>query len=159
MSKYCSNVRYQKTVNSYESRVLEKAAEIIAKQFLRGDICSSVSATKEYLSYKMGSYEREIFAVLLLDSQNRLLGYRELFHGTIDTASVYPREVVKLALRENAAALIFAHNHPSGVSEASTSDKQITSRLKEALSLIDVRVLDHVIVGENCFSFAEKGLL
>ncbi|HCG6498399.1 TPA: DNA repair protein RadC [Vibrio parahaemolyticus] len=159
MSKYNSNVQYQKTVNSYESGILEKAAKIIAKQFLRGDICGSVTATKEYLSYKMGSYEREVFAVLLLDNQNQLLGYRELFYGTIDAASVYPREVIKLALRENAAALIFAHNHPSGVSEASNSDKQITSRLKDVLSLVDIRVLDHVIVGKDCFSFAEKGLL
>lgn len=150
---------YPKIKNLSEHQVLEQAAKIIADKYLRGNVFTSPQATKEYLTYKLGNYDREVFAVLLLDNQNRLIEFHELFFGTIDAASVYPREVVKLALRENAAAVIFAHNHPSGISEPSQADKQITSRLKDALSVIDIRVLDHFIVGETCISFAEKGLI
>lgn len=105
----------------------------------------------------LGNYDREVFALLLLDNQHRLIEFNELFYGTIDSASVYPREVVKLALERNAAAVIFAHNHPSGDATPSQADKRITSRLKDALALIDVRVLDHFVVGETCVSFAERG--
>jgi DNA repair protein RadC len=100
-----------------------------------------------------------VFAVMLLDSQHQLIDYQELFFGTVNAASVYPREVVKAVLQENAAAVIFAHNHPSGVGEPSIADKQITKRLQDALGLIDVTVLDHVIIGESCYSFAENNLL
>ena len=110
-------------------------------------------------TYKLAPYEREVFCVLLLDSQHRLIEYRELFFGTIDATAVYPREVVKLVLEHNAAAVIFAHNHPSGVAEPSTADKNITQKLTTALAVIDVRVLDHIVVGETQVSFAERGLI
>jgi DNA repair protein RadC len=106
-------------------------------------------------------YPHEVFACLLLDNRHRVIAFRELFRGTIDGASVYPREVIKTALANNAAAVIFAHNHPSGLSEPSEADRLITLRLKQALDLIDIRVLDHFIVGDgdNAYSFAENGLL
>lgn len=141
------------------NQVLEKAAEIVANRYLRGDVFTNPQATKDFLQYKMASYEREVFAVLLLDNQHRLIEYKELFFGTIDAASVYPREVVKEAFNSNAAAVIFAHNHPSGIAEPSNADKQITRKLKDALALIDVRVLDHFVVGDTCISFAERGYL
>ncbi|GIA88948.1 DNA repair protein RadC [Vibrio cholerae] len=96
---------------------------------------------------------------MFLDNQHRLIAFEELFFGTIDSASVYPREVLKAALKVNAAALIFAHNHPSGDATPSQADKQITQRLKEALALVDIRVLDHIVVGDSAISFAERGLL
>ncbi|MHA2937990.1 RadC family protein [Vibrio sp. RC27] len=139
--------------------ILEKAADILANKYLRGDTYSNPQAVKDFLTYKIGGHEREVFAVMLLDNQNRLIDIQELFYGTIDSASVYPREVVKLALERNAAAVIFAHNHPSGVSEPSQSDRRITERLTQALSLVDIRVLDHLIIGETCVSFAERGML
>jgi|TARA_B110000908_G_C9859843_1_gene273602 DNA repair protein RadC len=106
----------------------------------------------------MRDYQREVFSVLLLDSRNHLLGYHELFHGTIDVTSVHPREVVKLALQNNAAAVIVAHNHPSGVSEPSNADIAITHRLKAALGLMDIRLLDHFIVGRgDITSLANQG--
>ncbi|PSV07885.1 hypothetical protein C0W96_01125 [Photobacterium kishitanii] len=141
------------------NQVLEKAAEIVANRYLRGDVFTNPQATKDFLQYKMAGYEREVFAVLLLDNQHRLIEYKELFFGTIDAASVYPRGVVKVAFNCNAAAVIFAHNHPSGIAEPSNADKQITQKLRDALSLIDIRVLDHFVVGETCISFAERGYL
>lgn len=140
-------------------QVLEKAAEILAGQFNRAGCFNSPDITKQYLAFKLGSHEREVFAVLLLDTQHRLIAYKEVFYGTIDAASVYPREIVKLALAENAAAVILAHNHPSGISDPSHADKLITRKLVDALALVDVRVLDHIVVGENSVSFAELGLL
>jgi DNA repair protein RadC len=139
--------------------VLSKAADIIGKKLNRHSVFTCPQATKDYLTYKLAPYEREVFCVLLLDSQHRLIEYRELFYGTIDATAVYPREVVKLVLEHNAAAVIFAHNHPSGVAEPSTADKHITEKLKSALALIDVRVLDHIVVGETLVSFAERGLI
>ena len=150
---------YTTSLNIKENKVLEQAAEIIAKKFLRGDVFSNPNAVKDFLTYKMADYEREVFAVLLLDNQHRLIEFHELFFGTINAANVYPREVLKLVLDNNASAVIFAHNHPSGVPEPSDADKQITATLKDALELIDVRVLDHFVVGGSCLSFAEKGLL
>ena len=140
-------------------QVLEKAAEIMANRYLRGDVFTNPQATKDFLQYKMAGYEREVFAVLLLDNQHRLIEYQELFFGTIDAASVYPREVVKVVFSCNAAAVIFAHNHPSGIAEPSNADKHITQKLRDALALIDIRVLDHFVVGESCVSFAERGYL
>lgn len=113
-----------------------------------------------YLIAKLGGFEHEVFSALFLDAKHRLIQYVEMFRGTIDSASVYPREVVKEALRLNAAAVIFAHNHPSGNPEPSQADKVLTQRLKEALALVDVRSLDHIIVaGQSTVSFAELGLL
>jgi DNA repair protein RadC len=139
--------------------VLSKAADIIGKKLNRHSVFTSPQTTKDYLTYKLAPYEREVFCVLLLDSQHRLIEYRELFYGTIDATAVYPREVVKLVLEHNAAAVIFAHNHPSGVAEPSMADKNITQKLISALALIDVRVLDHIVVGETQVSFAERGLI
>ena len=115
---------------------------------------------KEYLRAKLAGFEHEVFAVLFMDTQHRLIEYAEMFRGTIDGASVYPRELVKEALRLNAAAVIVSHNHPSGNPEPSGADRALTQRLKEALGLVDVRVLDHVIVaGSDTTSLAERGLL
>lgn len=139
--------------------ILDKAASLIAQKYARKDMFTNPQATKDFLSYKMNQHDREVFAVMLLDNQHRLIEFRELFFGTIDAAPVYPREVVKLVLEKNAAAVIFAHNHPSGVAEPSSADRRITERLKEALALVDVKVLDHIIVGETPVSFAERGLL
>lgn len=117
-------------------------------------------AVRKYLSAKLADFEHEVFAVLFLDTQHRLIEYSELFRGTIDSASVYPRELVKEALRLNAAAVIVSHNHPSGNPEPSGADKVLTQRLREALALVDVRTLDHIIVaGGSTISFAERGLI
>ncbi|MCU7974102.1 DNA repair protein RadC [Shewanella sp. SW36] len=139
--------------------VLASAANIIAERYVKKDAYTNPQATKDFLTYKLGGYEREVFAVMLLDNQHKLLEFKELFFGTLDAASVYPREVVKAVLAANAAAVIFAHNHPSGESEPSAADKHITQRLTDALALIDVRVLDHIVVGRTPVSFAERGLL
>ncbi|MBW0281498.1 RadC family protein [Shewanella xiamenensis] len=139
--------------------VLASAANIIAERYVKKDAYTNPQATKDFLTYKLGGYEREVFAVMLLDNQHQLLEFKELFFGTLDAASVYPREVVKAVLAVNAAAVIFAHNHPSGESEPSAADKHITQRLTDALALIDVRVLDHIVVGRTPVSFAECGLL
>ncbi|WP_366941602.1 DNA repair protein RadC [Shewanella sp.] len=139
--------------------ILASAANIIAERYVKKDAYTNPQATKDFLTYKLGGYEREVFAVMLLDNQHQLLEFKELFFGTLDAASVYPREVVKAVLAVNAAAVIFAHNHPSGESEPSSADKNITQRLIDALALIDVRVLDHIVVGRTPVSFAERGLL
>ncbi|MEC9408776.1 MAG: DNA repair protein RadC [Pseudomonadota bacterium] len=113
-----------------------------------------------YLQAQLAHRPHEVFGLLLLDTRHRVLGFEELFRGTIDGASVYPREVVKTALAHNAAAVILAHNHPSGVAEPSAADRQLTRRLVEALGLVDIRVLDHVVIGHGePVSFAERGLL
>jgi DNA repair protein RadC len=151
----------------YDELRAATAAEIIAaarramtRRVHRGTAMSSPRAVREFLAIKLGTLEHEIFAVLLLDTRHRLIEYVELFRGTINGASVHPREVVKLALARNAAALVLAHPHPSGSPEPSQADELITQRLKEALALVDITVLDHVIVaGGETVSFAERGLL
>ena len=140
-------------------QILETAANIIAEKYLYGDVFINSQATKDYCRYKLSGYEREVFAIMLLNNQHELIEYNELFYGTIDAAAVYPREVVKAVLAANASAVIIAHNHPSGVSEPSLADKAITQRLVNALGLIDVRVLDHLIIGKTIMSFAENNLL
>ena len=141
------------------------AALELAKRYLllgleRGETVSDPSSTGDFLRLRLRESPREIFACLFLDNQHRLIAYEELFFGTIDGASVHPREVVRRSLAHNAAAVIFAHNHPSGVAEPSQADRRITERLQAALSLIDVRVLDHMVVGDlEVVSFAERGLL
>jgi len=140
--------------------VLEMARRHTFEVINRGGVLTSPEATRAYLVDKLKAYEHEVFACLFLDNQHHILKFEELFSGTIDSASVYPREVVKKALAYNAAAVIFAHNHPSGINEASQADKAITQRLKSALELIDIRVLDHFIIADGRpFSFAEHGLL
>lgn len=143
-----------------EDQVIREAQAILYKRLQRGDTIASPRDSRAYLQLRLGGYEHEVFAVLFLDNQNRVLAFEELFRGTIDAASVYPREVVKVALQHNAAACVLSHNHPSGVATPSAADKSLTRRLKDALALVDVRVLDHIIVGAaETFGFAENGLL
>lgn len=139
--------------------VLEMAKRHLFEQMTRGDALCNPQETRQYLLAQLGSYPHEVFACLLLDNRNRVISFEKMFFGTIDGASVYPREVVRLALKKNAAAVIFAHNHPSGVAEPSKADENITQRLKQALALVDIRVLDHFIIGDEVVSFAERGLL
>lgn len=140
--------------------VLQKASQIIQARYARlSEPFTSPSLTKEYLQLKLAGYDREVFGIMLLDSQHRLIEYQELFQGTINAAAVYPREVVKTVIQANAAAVILTHNHPSGVPEPSDADVRITEKLKGCLEIIDVPVLDHIVVGETCVSFAERGLL
>ncbi|MDH3327247.1 MAG: DNA repair protein RadC [Gammaproteobacteria bacterium] len=140
--------------------VLEMSRRNLQEKMIKGDILSSPDDTRRFLEAALRDYEHEVFAALFLDNRHQIICFKELFTGTIDGASVYPREVVKLALQLNAAAVIFAHNHPSGISAPSESDKNITRRLKDALSMVEVRVLDHFIVGDDGgYSFAEHGLL
>ncbi|MXP72841.1 RadC family protein [Pseudomonas aeruginosa] len=141
-------------------QILSVARQAINQKFQRGGLFSAPELAKDYLRTKLVGFDQEVFAALFLDSQHRLMEYVELSRGTIDAAAVYPREVVKEALQANAAAVIFSHNHPSGDPEPSQADKLLTQRLKEALALVDVRTLDHIIVGgEATVSFAEQGLL
>ena len=139
--------------------VLEMSNRHLNETLMRNDSLSSPTDTLRYLHSQLRDRPHEIFACLMLDNRNRVIAFRELFRGTIDGTSVYPREVVKQALADNAAAVIFAHNHPSGISEPSQADIQITERLKAALALVDIRVLDHVIVGEQTLCFSERGLI
>ncbi|MCK9529255.1 MAG: DNA repair protein RadC [Gammaproteobacteria bacterium] len=138
---------------------LELARRHLHATLERGDVLTSPDATRRYLSARLRDKPQEVFAVLFLDNRHRVLAFEELFHGTVDGASVHPREVVRRVLAHNAAAVILAHNHPSGVAEPSRADEAITRRLKDALALVDVRVLDHIVVGEDMVSFAERGLL
>jgi DNA repair protein RadC len=125
-----------------------------------GPLVSSPESTREFLLAQLRDRPYEVFCCLHLDSRYRLITFEELFRGTVDGASVHPREVVRQAIAHNSAALIFAHNHPSGVAEPSHADELITQRLRDSLALVDVRVLDHIVVGDgSCISFAERGLL
>ncbi len=142
-----------------EGELIAHAASLLESR-LRGDTLSSPQSSGEFLRLKLAQEEREVFACLFLDARHRVIDLRVLFKGTIDSATVHPREVVKAALQLNAAAAILTHNHPSGHPEPSEADKHLTIRIKEALSLIDVRVLDHIVVGtEGWCSFADRGLL
>ncbi len=139
---------------------LEIARRCLEQNLARGDALANPAQTRRFLTARLRHLHYEVFCCLFLDSQHRVIAFRELFRGTIDGASVYPREVLAECMTHNAAAVIFAHNHPSGVAEPSHADRQITRRLCDALALIDVRVLDHVVVGEGePVSFAERGLL
>ncbi len=143
-----------------ELDVLSRAAAILKSKIRDEKGLISSSATRDYLKCKLASHERECFAVMYLDNQHRVLAFSILFQGTIDGAAVYPREVIKEALQYNAAALIFAHNHPSGVSEPSQADVAITRKLVSAAGTIDIRVLDHfVVTAADCVSLAERGLI
>lgn len=140
--------------------VLEMSRRALQETLQRGDALNSPRAVRDYLQLLLAGRQQEVFAVLFLDTQHRVIATEELFHGTLSQTSVYPREVVKRALALNAAAVILAHNHPSGVAEPSSADELITGVLKQALALVDVRVLDHFIVAAGTtLSFAERGLL
>jgi len=140
--------------------IIHQALQILSRRICNGQSLTSSKDTKDYLKLKLGTLQREVFAVLFLTNQHSVIAYEEMFQGTLDGAAVYPREVVKRALHHNAAAVIFAHNHPSGVCEPSNADVSITSRLKDALNLIETRVLDHIVVGfDEVISLAERGLI
>ncbi len=133
---------------------------MLAHEAAHGDALASPQAVRDYLRLALASRPYEVFVGLFLDSQNRVLAAEELFRGTLAQTSVYPREVVKAALARNAAAMIFAHNHPSGVAEPSRADELLTQALRQALALVDIRTLDHfVVAGSRVVSFAERGLL
>jgi DNA repair protein RadC len=139
---------------------VELARRLALQELAGSDVLSSPEQTRRFLQHHLGGQAREVFSVIFLDSQHRIIRCEDLFLGTLDGAAVYPREVAVRALQYRAAAVIFAHNHPSGVAEPSPADRRITERLVAALGLLDIRVLDHVIVGMGCeFSFAEQGLL
>lgn len=140
--------------------VAEIARRALEEDVRRDTLLNAPDKVRQYLRFWIGHLPHEVFVALFLDAQNRLLTAEELFRGTLTQTSVYPREIVKQALRHNAAALIFAHNHPSGVAEPSRADELLTTGLRQALALVDVRVLDHVVVaGNTTVSFAERGLL
>ena len=143
-----------------EDRLIQRAIKVLDGRIRNSDALSSPAAVRTYLRLKLAGLEHEVFVTIFLDAQNRVIQVEELFRGTLTQTSVYPREVVKAALRCNAAGAVFAHNHPSGVSEPSHADELLTSSLKAALALVDVRVLDHFVVGgAGVLSFAERGLL
>lgn len=146
-------------MNEVEMAVVQQALAILDRHMRDKSVTFECpQAVRDFLRLKLERRESEVFALLLLDAKHRLISYRELFFGTIDAASVYPREVVKVALADNAACCLIVHNHPSGVSHPSQADRVLTQRLKDALALIDVRVLDHFVVGQSeITSLAELG--
>ncbi|MDD5249174.1 MAG: DNA repair protein RadC [Rhodocyclaceae bacterium] len=141
--------------------VLELARRTLAEEVRAGDLLSSPAAVRDWLRLRLAALPHEVFCALWLDNQNRLIACEELFRGTLAQTSVYPREIVKRALACNAAAVVFAHNHPSGVTEPSGADEMLTRSLQQALALVDVKLLDHFVVGgfATPLSFAERGLL
>ncbi len=140
--------------------VLEMARRALHEEMEAGDALNSPHSVRDYLRLLLRGRMHEVFMAIFLDAQHRVIVSEELFHGTLTQTSVYPREVVKRALHHNAAAVIFAHNHPSGVTEPSHADKALTDTLKQSLALVEVKVLDHFIVaGSGCLSFAEQGLV
>ena len=147
-------------LNLSENEVLGWAQAILESRFTRSNYLTNPELVREYLQAVLATEEREVFGIILLDSQHGVLGFERLFYGTIDNANVYPREVIKTVLKANAAAVILAHNHPSGNPEPSATDIALTKRLQSALQAIDVRLLDHLVVGgASSVSFAERGLL
>ena len=154
----------QRGIGPARYAALQAAVELARRHFqetLRlGSALTAPDATQKFLMAQLRDRPYEVFCCLYLDNRYRLIAFEELFRGTIDGAGVHPREVLRQTMLHNAAAVIFAHNHPSGVHEPSQADERITRRLKDALALVDVRVLDHIIVGDgHCFSFSEHGLL
>ena len=146
-----------------EMKTILRASKILeTKARYNAEVISNPNQVRFYLTTRFAHLEREVFLVMFLNSQHQLIEAQEMFQGTIDASSVYPREVVKEALRLNAASVIFGHNHPSGMAEPSTADQRITIRLRDALALVDIRVLDHVVVGQGTnttVSMSERGLL
>ncbi|MEN7461125.1 RadC family protein [Pantoea dispersa] len=141
------------------NRTIKRALTLLENHLREPGVAfTSTPFSRDWVRLQLAGQERELFMVLLLDNQNRLLAHETLFHGSITSTEIHPREVVKAALRHNAAAAIFAHNHPSGYAEPSDADRRITEHLKKALALVEVRVLDHLIVGsKEIVSFAERG--
>ena len=144
----------------HEDWIIQQAITLLEHRIFKAGACLSSPAVRDYLRLKLVAEPNEVFAVVFMDSQHRALAYEPLFKGSVDQTSVYPRVVVQRALALNASALILAHQHPSGVTEPSAADRALTERLKAALAMVDVRVVDHFIVGEGApYSFAEAGLL
>jgi len=140
--------------------VISTALKLLAQRVAKGSLLSSPNAVKNYLRLRFADLQHEVFCLLYLDNRNRLIACEDLFRGTIDGATVHPREVVKAALRHNAAGVLLAHNHPSGVAEPSQADELITRRLKTALDYVDIRVIDHLVVSAGeAVSMAERGIL
>ena len=149
-----------KVGKSDEDSIIAQAMSILEERMKKTDITlGSPEAVRQYLKLKLGTKENEVFCVLYLNTQHQLISMEEVFQGTIDSCSVHPRVVVQEALRVNAGAIMLAHNHPSGISEPSAADRHITDRLRDALNLIEIRVLDHFVVGTTIVSFAERGWL
>lgn len=142
-----------------EDDVIFEATAIYNSYFAKGTTISKPADSANYLKLKLAHFDHEVFLGVFLDNQHHVISCDELFHGTIDSASIYPREVAKAALQHNASAVIFSHNHPSGIAEPSNADKAITAKLKNALDMLDIRVLDHIIIGDSTYSFAEAGIL
>ncbi len=157
-SEFCGNLGLGPAKYALLQAVLEMGRRHLWETLTRSDTLASPGDTRNYLTARLRGQRNEVFACLFLDNKNRVIEYEELFFGTIDGASVHPRQIIQRALSHNAAALILAHNHPSGVAEPSQSDRQITRRIKEALSLLDIRLLDHLVVGDGeITSLAEIG--
>ena len=143
-----------------DDAIITRALLILSTRVAQGPVCDSPRTIKDYLTVRAAGLQREVFAVVLLDTQHRMIGTHDMFAGTLGQTSVYPREVVKLALAHNAGAVILTHNHPSGSAEPSRADEFLTQSLKAALALVDVRVIDHIVTGAGvAVSFAERGLL
>lgn len=148
------------TLTPSQANTLRRAAKILESLVRDSDVLSSPNHVKNLLKSRIGAYENEVFTVIFLNNRHQVIAIDDMFHGTIDSAAVYPREVIKAALKHNAAALILAHNHPSFVAEPSDTDVRLTRKLVDACALVDIRILDHLIVaGPNCTSLAERGLM
>ncbi len=159
-SSFCANPGIGQTKYVQLQAVLELARRYLETTLQRGNALQSVADTRRYLTARLRHQPHEVFACLFLDNRHRVIAFEELFHGTIDGASVHPRQIMRRAIYHNAAAVILAHNHPSGVAEPSRADEQITLRIRDALAFMDVRVLDHMVIGDGqVISLAERGLL
>lgn len=156
---FCANKGLGNAKYAQLQAVLEMARRHLRERLDRGDALTSSALVRQYLQQQLRDYPHEVFACLFLDNRHRVIRYQEMFFGTIDSASVHPREVVRKALQLNAAAIICAHNHPSGIAEPSESDKMITLKLRDALQLVDVRLLDHFVIGDDVVSLSEQGML
>jgi DNA repair protein RadC len=164
MSKSILYITDSNTARGFREATLEEimtgARQALARRVRKGTVFTSPKITADFLIARRGELQHEVFTLIYVDSRHRFIACQDLFRGTIDGASVHPREVVKEALRHNAAAVVLAHVHPSGVAEPSRADEQITQRLQQALALVEIRILDHVIVAAgDTTSFAQRGLL
>lgn len=160
LSRFCEGEGLGEAKYTQLQATTEMARRHMMEKLSKGDVLESPDHTRRYLQSRLRDYPHEVFACLFLDNRHRVIKFEELFRGTINGASVHPREVVKRALEHNAASVILAHNHPSGVAEPSEADRHITQQLTNALRLVDIRVLDHLVVGDGeTVSFAERGLM
>lgn len=158
--QFCDSPGLGETKYIQLQATVEMSRRYLAEQMQRGNALQNPDDTRQYLMARMRDHHQEVFACLYLDNRHRVISFDEMFHGTINMASVHPREIVRRALKHNASAVIFTHNHPSGVAEPSHADRDLTTQLQKALALVEVRVLDHVVVGDGTsVSFAERGYL